>query len=158
MLTLTHSCRLFREVEALITPSNLTKNRIVVDTDVFSYTFKGDTRAEFFRPFFMHRTLSLSFVTVGQLYYGAYKDGWGETRITRLENQIKNYVVLPWDYLICQQWARIRSECEIKGHSMEDSDIWIAACARHYDCALATNNGRHFRHIDNLTIICPGMF
>ncbi len=97
-------------------------------------------------------------MTVGQLYYGAYKANWGEARMIRLENQIKNYVVLPWDYSVCKEYASIRSEIETKRYSMEVADIWIAACARNYDCALATNNGRHFRHIDGLTVICPSLF
>lgn len=146
------------EAEILVNPANLTKNRILADTDVFSYVFRGDVRAEFFRAFFMHRTLALSFMTVGQLYYGAYRAGWEAPHIARLESQIKNYIVLQYDYLICKQWAQIRRECEVKGLRIEDSDAWIAACARHYDCALATNNGRHFRNIGGLTLICPGLF
>jgi len=77
-------------------------------------------------------------MTVAQLYYGAYKNHWGELRVAQLENQIRNYVVLPYDYLICREWAQIRHECELQGSSMEHGDIWIAACARYHDCAVAT--------------------
>ena len=134
------------------------ENRIVVDTDVFSYIFRGDSRADFFRRELMHKTLAVSFMTVAELYYGAYKDGWGANRITRLENTIKNYVVLPYDYFVCQEWALIKTELEQKGESISLADLWIAACARHNGCAVATNNGQHFSRISNLTVICPTLF
>jgi len=140
----------------LIAPQQLTKNRIVVDTDVVSFIFKKDVRTDFFRPYLLHRTLAISFVTVAQLYYGAYKANWGVSRIAQLENHIKNYVILPYDYLICRKWAQIRSHCETKGYRIESSDAWIAACTLHHDCALATNNGKHFQYIDDLIVICPG--
>lgn len=141
----------------MIGPEHITKNRIVVDTDVFSFIFKRETHAAYFRPYLFNKTLALSFMTVAQLYYGAYKNDWGPNRIARLENQIKNYVILPYDYLVCQQWARIRRECELKGYTIEASDAWIAACALRHDCALATNNSRHFQNIDNLVLISPGL-
>lgn len=139
----------------MIQPQELTKNRIVVDTDVFSYILGERPQADFFRPYFIHRTLTLSFITVGQLYFGAYKRQWGANRIARLENQLKNYVVLPYDYDMCLKWAKLRADCETEGFSVPFSDAWIAACALRHDCALATNNGRHFINIKDLTVICP---
>jgi len=140
----------------LIDPNQLTKHRILVDTDVVSYIFKKDIRADFFRPYLLHRMVAISFMTVAQLYYGAYKANWGSNRIIQLENHVKNYVILPYDYLVCQKWAQIRTQCESKGYRIESSDAWIAACALRHDCALATNNGQHFQYIDNLIVIAPG--
>lgn len=133
------------------------KGRIVVDTDVVSYIFRKDTRADYFRPYLEHRTLAISFMTVAELYYGARKNNWSQPKIIQLENTIKNYVVLPYDYLVCQEWARIRTTVESKGFPMSHSDLWIAACALRYDCALATNNGTHFANIAELTLISPGL-
>ena len=136
-------------------PEQITKSRIVVDTDVVSYIFKKDTRAEFFAPFLKLKSLAVSFMTVAELYYGAYKANWGTKSLTQLENHLKNYVVLPYDYLVCQEWARVRVQRESKGLSMSESDLWIAACALRHDSGLATNNGSHFRDIDNLVVISP---
>jgi len=134
------------------------KSRILVDTDVFSFIFRKDSRAEYFQPYLIYKTLSISFMTVAELYYGAYKNNWGLTKITELENSIKNYVVLPYDYEVCQKWANIRKELEEKGLSISHADLWIAACAIRHDCALATNNGQHFKNVSNLTVICPTLF
>ncbi len=141
----------------MIDSAALAKNRIVVDTDVVSYIFNGHTQAEFFQPHLVNKTLAVSFMTVAQVYYGAYHAGWGNNRLTRLENHLKNYVVLPYDYELCLKWASIRQDCEKGGKSIEHSDCWIAACALRHDCALATNNGKHFRHVKGLALISPGL-
>ena len=139
----------------MISPEELTYNRIVVDTDVFSFVFRKDDRAHFFNPYMVNRTLALSFMSVAELYYGAYKAGWGTNSIARLENAIKLYVILPYDYLVCQKWASVRRQREIKGLSMSHSDSWVAACALRHDCPLLNNNGVHFKDIDDLVVISP---
>jgi tRNA(fMet)-specific endonuclease VapC len=139
----------------LIIPQNLTKNRVIVDTDVFSFLMKGDTRADFFKPYLEHKSVAVSFITVAELYHWAYKRNWGQNKITELENKIKNYVVLPYDYSLCQQWARTYTDCENNHFLIDDHDCWIASTALFYDCALATNNGNHFYHVNKLVLINP---
>lgn len=141
---------------APFSPQQVTNSRVLVDTDVFSYLMKDDTRGDFFKPFVLHRSAALSFVTVAELYFWAYKKSWGPARITDLENRIKMYVVLPYDYSLCQRWASVRNDCESKGFRIHDHDCWIAAAALKYDCAVATNNYDHFSHVDKLTLISPG--
>ncbi len=131
-------------------------NRIVVDTDVVSYIFNRHTQAAYFLPRLSHRSLAVAFMTVAQLYYGAYKAMWGNQRIFKLENHLKNYVVLPYDHLVCLKWAEIKCKCDKMGFTIEYADCWIAACAIRHECSLATNNGRHFQHIDGLDLIAPG--
>jgi tRNA(fMet)-specific endonuclease VapC len=41
---------------------------VIVDTDVVSYLFKGDTRAEAYRQHLRGKTLAISFMTVAELY------------------------------------------------------------------------------------------
>ena len=141
----------------MISPDALSKSRIVVDTDVVSYLFNAHSQAEFFQPYLLHRTLAVSFMTIAQLYYGAFHASWGTSRLTRLENHLKNYVILPYDHELCLKWAAVRQECESNGRPIEHADCWVAACALRHDCALATNNLKHFAHIEGLALISPGL-
>lgn len=134
-----------------------TNTRILCDTDVVSYLFNGHPQAQYFHPFLNGQTLAISFMTVGQLYYSAYKANWGPTKITKLEYHLKNYVVLPYDYQLCLKWAETRCACENDGYPIEQGDCWIASCALRHDCALATNNGKHFKHVSGLSLISPNL-
>jgi predicted nucleic acid-binding protein len=55
---------------------------ILIDTDVFSYLMNsGDRRAEVYKKHVQGKTVAISFVTVGELLYGAKKRKWGAKRI-----------------------------------------------------------------------------
>jgi len=49
---------------------------LVLDTNIVSYLMRGDTRAEKYRGHIEGKTLAISFMTVGELYEGAYRGGW----------------------------------------------------------------------------------
>jgi predicted nucleic acid-binding protein len=43
---------------------------VLLDTNVFSYFLRrNDTRADLYYPYVQYKTLVVSFVTVGELYY-----------------------------------------------------------------------------------------
>ena len=117
----------------MILPEDVTQARTLVDTDVFSYILKRETRADFFKPYLLHRTAAISFMSVAELYYGAYKDEWRDPRITGLENCLKNYVVLPYDYEVARLWGVVRVEHQKRGHDIGQGDCWIAATALSLD-------------------------
>ena len=50
---------------------------VILDTDVVSFLFKGDTRAEAYRIHLRGKTLALSFMTVAELYQWALVRNWG---------------------------------------------------------------------------------
>ena len=138
-------------------PAQLNGSPILIDTDVFSYMFRGDSRADFFRPYILNSTLSVSFMSVAELYYGAYADGWGVARTVRLEDSLKSYVILQYDYLTCQLWGQVKAQRQAHGHEIGHADAWIAATALRHNCALATNNTRDFVDIEGLVLIGPGL-
>lgn len=49
---------------------------VVVDTDVVSYLFKGDSRAEAYRPHLTGNLLVVSFMTVAELDRWALERDW----------------------------------------------------------------------------------
>jgi len=52
--------------------------KVVLDTNVVSYLMRGDNRALPYKPHLMNRIVSISFMTVGELYEGAYRNSWSE--------------------------------------------------------------------------------
>jgi len=52
----------------------------LLDTDVFSFFLKGDTRAALYEKHTKRKTIALSFVTVGELLLWPKIKGWGEAK------------------------------------------------------------------------------
>jgi tRNA(fMet)-specific endonuclease VapC len=137
--------------------SRASERLIVCDTDVVSYFFNQSPRADFFRLNLIGKSLAVSFVTIAQMYHGAYHARWGTNRIAMLEQYLHVYAILPYDYQVCLKWAEVKHLGEQDGNSIEDADCWVVACALTYNCTLATNNARHFRHIAGLDLISPDL-
>jgi len=53
---------------------------VIIDTDVLSYLFKGDTRAESYRSQLHGKLGVLSFMTIAELDFWANARNWGATR------------------------------------------------------------------------------
>ena len=56
-------------------------SHVVVDTDVVSFLFKKDTRAEKFRSLLEGKTGIVSFMTVAELYRWTLVKNWGARRV-----------------------------------------------------------------------------
>ena len=126
---------------------------LVIDTDVLSFLFKGDTRAEAYRGDLEGKLLALSFMTVAELYQWAYVRNWGEGRLDRLERYLRSYVVLPYDNRVCKEWARIRVERQLIGRPISTQDAWIAATAVRHRCPLVTHNRVDYAEIKGLAVL-----
>lgn len=126
---------------------------VLVDTDVFSFFFRGDSRAERYRLLVEGSLAALSFQTVAELYQGALQAGWGERRRNRLRDEIGRYLAIPFNMEMVELWARIRSSRRAAGREVDAADAWVAATALWAQCPVVTHNQRDFEGIDGLSII-----
>ena len=98
-------------------------------------------------------TLALSFMTVAELYQWAYVRNWGNRKLTRLEEQLHQCVIVPFDNELCKQWASISVQRQRMGRPMSVQDAWIAATALRHNCPLVTHNSDDFSDITGLEVI-----
>jgi tRNA(fMet)-specific endonuclease VapC len=126
---------------------------VIVDTDVVSFLLKGDTRAQLYRHHLQNKTLALSFMTVAELYQWAYARRWGERKVTRLEEQLRRYVIVPFDNELCKQWATICVARRRLGRPISVQDAWVAAAALRHGCPLVTHNAQDFAGIAGLEVV-----
>jgi tRNA(fMet)-specific endonuclease VapC len=125
---------------------------LLLETEVFfSFLFKRHTLAEAYRPHLKGHTLAISFMTVAELFQGAFRARWGAEQVQRLESWIVSYVVVPSSNAISKKWAEVRFIRRAQPISAEDA--WIAAVALHEDWALVTHNARDFQGIPGLKVI-----
>jgi predicted nucleic acid-binding protein len=88
---------------------------VVVDTNIVSYIFKRDTRAQAYHRHLAGQTVVISFMTLAELAAWALQYGWGQTRRSRLANYLRQYVVHHSDPALCERWAEARIQARRRG-------------------------------------------
>ncbi len=127
--------------------------RCVVDTDVASFLFKQDTRAELYRPFLEGNLLVLSFMTVAELDRWALERNWGSARRARTEEYLRRFVIYPFDRALCRVWAEASYSARRNGRPIQSADAWIAATALRFSIPLITHNGSDYLGVSGLHVI-----
>ena len=125
---------------------------IVLDTSVVSLVFKGDPRSGFYLPHMAGQRTVVSFQTVEEMWYGAYKAGWGARQKNKLALHLEQYEVVWPDVETADISANLRVEREKAGHRLNTADAWIAATAIRLSCPLASDDG-DFEDIPRLRLI-----
>lgn len=69
--------------------------RVLLDTGVCSYILNYHTKGEPFKASMEGMTRAVSFMTVGQMYFGAYRRRWGDRRMTHLGEYMQTFVCSP---------------------------------------------------------------
>jgi len=126
---------------------------VLLDTNIISFIFKKDSRAKSYEPYLKSNILTSSFMTVAELFQWAIVRNWGEQRKQKMEEELKKYIIFPYDIDTCRIWGDIRAKCIKMGQPISAQDAWIAATARQHNLPLVTHNSADFKNIDNLEII-----
>jgi tRNA(fMet)-specific endonuclease VapC len=128
-------------------------SRVVLDTDVWSFLFKRDSRAELYRAHLEGNVLCVSFQTVAELYQWAETARWGSRRRTMMQEWLQRFDVLGYDDAVAQVWAHIRAIREQQGQPMSAQDAWVAACAIRHGYPLVTHNAADYNDVAKLVVI-----
>ena len=127
---------------------------LLLDTNIVSYIFKGDSRAAVYRPLVNEQSLAVSLITVAELKLWGKQASWGAKRMASLEAYVQkefNIIGLTWE--LCDTWAAVRLQAQLVGRPIAQNDAWIAATALQYNLPLVTHNAKDFAPIANLQIL-----
>ena len=125
----------------------------VIDTDVWSYLYKGSSEAKLYEPHLFGNILVISFQTQAELLRGAIGANWGARRREHLHSRMQRYVVEPSSYRLSLFWARAMDSARRNGRPIAAADAWVAATALHLGVPLISHNENHFAGVDGLTVI-----
>lgn len=118
---------------------------VVVDTDVDSARLIPDsTLARQYEPLLLGRIEFVSFQTVAEVRYGALLQGWGTTRVRRVEAAISRIEIVHSGPELIRVYAELRVACQRAGHALSqrehDADRWIAVTAIRLGVPLVSND------------------
>jgi tRNA(fMet)-specific endonuclease VapC len=92
-----------------------------------------------------------SAITVGEIYYGAYRVPSRTAILKPFEEHIfPNLTILPFDAECARIYGRTKARLEKRGISKGGSDLRIAAIALRHGMTLVTGNLKHFAGIPRL--------
>lgn len=126
--------------------------KYILDTNICVYWLKGYENIEKKALEVGLEIISISFITLSELYYGAYKSQKKEKNILNIEKLKKKLFVVESNDMICEMFGKIKVALINKGDIIDDADIFIAACTLSENAVLVTNNEKHFERIDGLKL------
>jgi len=96
--------------------------------------------------------ISLSSITVSELYYGAYKSQYVEKNLLALEHFLQPFNIVEYDLKAAIVYGQIRATLQMQGNVIGGLDMQIAAHAKSLDMRLITNNTKEFMRVESLEI------
>ena len=124
---------------------------IILDTDVCIEILRGSEIVLEKRASYKEET-AVSFLTVGELYYGARKSSQVESNTHLVEEFLGTIDVIPSSDSIMERFGILKAELSTRHQLLPDADIIIAACAFEYGGKLASGNTRHFERFSGLRL------
>ena len=95
--------------------------------------------------------IATSVIVAGELRYGCVRGG--SVRLTeRIEAVLREIAVLPLGPEVSTHYGEIRSALEVRGMTIGQNDLWIAAQARCAGAVLVTGNEGEFRRVEGLAV------
>lgn len=128
-------------------------NRALIDTDILSYYFKGDSIVvkNFQNYLSKYEIIEISLITYYEIISGLlYKNALKQLEI--FQDFVADNIVIALTEESCKISSEIYSKLRIGGELIDDIDLLIAGIAIENEMTLITNNETHFRRIPSLKI------
>jgi tRNA(fMet)-specific endonuclease VapC len=126
---------------------------VVVDTNIVSYIFKGDSRGALYQKHLDNAVLILSFQTLAELQRWVLERNWGAKQKRALEKLLQDFTVIHSSDNLCEHYAEVMASARTKGKPILSADAWVAAVALELSIPLVTHNPNDFRGVAGLTLI-----
>jgi predicted nucleic acid-binding protein len=124
---------------------------ILLDTDVCVEILRGNRGI--LDKAGTEELLAVSFITAGELYYGAFWSQRRERNLDAVRDFLSKVEVIESDGRIMARFGALKAGLRHKGVPLPDADLLVAATALEQGGSLATGNLRHFRRISGLRLL-----
>ena len=128
-------------------------NRVLIDTDILSYYFKGDeiVVGNFKKYLQEFDLIEISLVTYYEIVGGLLAKS-ALKQLNVFEDFVAGNIIVPMTDRFARISAELYSSLRQTGQIIDDIDLLIAGIAIENDMTLITNNENHFGRIPGLRI------
>jgi predicted nucleic acid-binding protein len=116
---------------------------VVLDTDVASGILRGRLSSAL-RTQLVGRTLTITFVTLGELTKWTLVRHWGPQKHAVLDQFLKQVTLLPYSRRVAERWGDLQAHAQLRRRPRPHNDTWIPACCLVRELPLATLNSKDF--------------
>jgi tRNA(fMet)-specific endonuclease VapC len=124
---------------------------ILLDTDICIELLRGNKKVLKRRAAFPGE-VAISFVAVGELFYGARNSAFPQENELLVEKFILTVPIVQTDLPILKRFGELKAGLKRNNRLLPDADIFVAAVALEKAEALVTGNTKHFERIEGLRI------
>ena len=125
----------------------------LLDTNIVGYWMRGDAHLIHRIQSYSPSDLSLSTVTLAEIYYGIEKSPVKKKeRRWKIEHIKSELDIFPFDEQAAEKYGVIRAALEKRGKPISERDTQIASIALANNLCLVTHNKKEFSRIPKLQI------
>lgn len=124
---------------------------ILLDTDICVELLRGNRRTIEKRKQ-LEGQVAVSFMTVGELFYGAGKSSKPQKNLAVVEEFLLSVQTIDSSYAIMRKFGSLKTELASEGMILPDADILIAATSLSHCDMLITGNITHFQRFEGLIL------
>lgn len=126
----------------------------LIDTNIVIDYLRGDHATTAKIKQLLPEGVSISTVSLAELYHGAEKSSHPKQNVKKINRfiSIPEIKVLPIDTDIAVEYGQLLSELEEKGVKLAGLDVLIAATARLHRLSIVTSDKKHFSRLRNFGV------
>jgi len=123
-------------------------NRVLLDTDILSYFFKGNKKviSHVEKYLMVFDVIEFSLITYYEIMSGLLACN-AEKQLSVFENFAKDNLIIPVTESSAKRSSKLYASLRKTGSMVDDIDLLIAGIAIENDMILVTNNEKHFKRI-----------
>lgn len=125
-----------------------------LDTDIVIEFFRGRKSVveKIEEKIQNNEQLSLTPITLCELFRGAYLSDYPERELHRIEKFAESCAILEFTTEACRKFGMVSAGLTKEGAVINDADLLIGCLAFVHDHTLITNNTKHFSRIKGLRV------
>ena len=131
----------------------VTAAKYLVDTDWAVYYLRGKEPYVARLRYLQQQGLSISVISVAELYEGVYRAPNPEAKEEGLKQFLAGMAVADFTSGTARTFGRLRAEMRQKGETVADLDLLIASTAVYHGLTLITDNRRHYDRIPGIRLL-----